>query len=714
MCDGFNHGALQIAVAQICQSMGWDALQKSTHDLLTDVLQKYLEEIAKSAHGYCQLYSRTEPNLDDLNQAFQDVGVCLHELEDFVSQVDQVPFIHQLPRFPKPKPCSLHHPRNGEFAERLEHYYDYLPPLVSKLLQNEDEEKAAREDTESADDAREQGPTEGFVRSEIKTVGEETSNSQVAVKRPHDSPLALENEAKKRRVELPFLQKANRGNEMDILDALQGNLSSPSPTPSPDIWSTGKTFELPPTSGPPQVTAANSAEIVAPSKSSKKTTVTEKKEVVAEKPLVKQEIVEPKSSPRKKVKASKNETSPVAKAASPVITSPPTHTKKESPFVVKSPLGKKKKPSTPKTPVKVKTKTTPKKGKKSADKLNTPEIKSPPSIKSPPTKKAPASRKENIAAKEGMPKLIIKPIIKKENNKEPQSSFPEFLPPGEVLKPENSEQKKTKAKDGTLKKKKTKKEKEGAVPVFKAEVSEPEAPSTSEGLQKFSLAEFAIAKPVAPAGEIYTEHGMEHKKKKKKRKEKEKDKEKKKEKSKKIKTDHTEPLQTSLFTAPPIPRITVKLEPPSQSTASASKATIKAETSAVSLGTTGNQVVGSSSPSSPRLSDKQEPVGVTSPAPKLTIKNEPLKRTVVAQTVSTTVVHGYSKEYFCPVCGDPDDGSFMIGCDGCDEWYHGRCVGILDDPGNDWFCSSCLAKKDKDSKDKPKKKKKKKSKDKGK
>ena len=55
MCDGFNHGALQIAVAQICQSMGWDSLQKSTHDLLTDVLQKYLEEIAKSAHGYCQL-----------------------------------------------------------------------------------------------------------------------------------------------------------------------------------------------------------------------------------------------------------------------------------------------------------------------------------------------------------------------------------------------------------------------------------------------------------------------------------------------------------------------------------------------------------------------------------------------------------------------------------------------------------------------------------
>ena len=42
-----------------------------------------------------------------------------------------------------------------------------------------------------------------------------------------------------------------------------------------------------------------------------------------------------------------------------------------------------------------------------------------------------------------------------------------------------------------------------------------------------------------------------------------------------------------------------------------------------------------------------------------------------------------------------------------------RCVGIIDDPGEvDWFCSSCLAKKD--NKDKQKKKKKKKSKEKAK
>lgn len=47
-----------------------------------------------------------------------------------------------------------------------------------------------------------------------------------------------------------------------------------------------------------------------------------------------------------------------------------------------------------------------------------------------------------------------------------------------------------------------------------------------------------------------------------------------------MKTDHPEPLQSS-FAAPPIPRITVKLEPPLQSAASTNKATIKKETSAV-------------------------------------------------------------------------------------------------------------------------------------
>lgn len=26
--------------------------------------------------------------------------------------------------------------------------------------------------------------------------------------------------------------------------------------------------------------------------------------------------------------------------------------------------------------------------------------------------------------------------------------------------------------------------------------------------------------------------------------------------------------------------------------------------------------------------------------------------------------------WICPTCGKQDDGSPMVGCDGCDAWYH--------------------------------------------
>lgn len=56
--------------------------------------------------------------------------------------------------------------------------------------------------------------------------------------------------------------------------------------------------------------------------------------------------------------------------------------------------------------------------------------------------------------------------------------------------------------------------------------------------------------------------------------------------------------------------------------------------------------------------------------------------------------------YCLDTCRKPDDGNFMIGCDGCDEWFsyfndrfHGECVGKEapeeDDEDEDWNCSKC-------------------------
>jgi len=63
--------------------------------------------------------------------------------------------------------------------------------------------------------------------------------------------------------------------------------------------------------------------------------------------------------------------------------------------------------------------------------------------------------------------------------------------------------------------------------------------------------------------------------------------------------------------------------------------------------------------------------------------------------VTETDEESGNKIWICPACGKQDDGSPMIGCDQCDDWYHWLCVGINAEPSEnqDWFCSPCMAKK---------------------
>ncbi|EPX71831.1 Set1C PHD Finger protein Spf1 [Schizosaccharomyces octosporus yFS286] len=46
------------------------------------------------------------------------------------------------------------------------------------------------------------------------------------------------------------------------------------------------------------------------------------------------------------------------------------------------------------------------------------------------------------------------------------------------------------------------------------------------------------------------------------------------------------------------------------------------------------------------------------------------------------------------LCKGPDDGRWMLGCDGCEDWFHGECVNIpesYDELTVQYFCPSCTA-----------------------
>ena len=74
-------------------------------------------------------------------------------------------------------------------------------------------------------------------------------------------------------------------------------------------------------------------------------------------------------------------------------------------------------------------------------------------------------------------------------------------------------------------------------------------------------------------------------------------------------------------------------------------------------------------------------------------------------TLATAPAAG--SDYHCPECGLRDDGSPMIGCDGCDSWVHWTCVGITREPPSDeeWFCPACLRSKQSGKKKKGRKRK---------
>ena len=75
--------------------------------------------------------SRTDVNLDDLGLAFQDIGVQVEELVDYVRHVEPVPFPQEVPAYPLPKPNHYHFPRPGgrELRLRDEHIPDHLPSM---------------------------------------------------------------------------------------------------------------------------------------------------------------------------------------------------------------------------------------------------------------------------------------------------------------------------------------------------------------------------------------------------------------------------------------------------------------------------------------------------------------------------------------------------------------------------------------------------------
>lgn len=120
----FAQAIAKIAVAQICESEGFQTFQQSALETLSDVTIRYIRDVGKTAHYYANLAGRTECNVFDIIQGLEDLGSaqgflgasdiehCLansgtvRELAHYV-EGDPIPFAYSLPQFPVVKDRKL-------------------------------------------------------------------------------------------------------------------------------------------------------------------------------------------------------------------------------------------------------------------------------------------------------------------------------------------------------------------------------------------------------------------------------------------------------------------------------------------------------------------------------------------------------------------------------------------------------------------------------
>ncbi|XP_051769249.1 CXXC-type zinc finger protein 1b [Ctenopharyngodon idella] len=59
--------------------------------------------------------------------------------------------------------------------------------------------------------------------------------------------------------------------------------------------------------------------------------------------------------------------------------------------------------------------------------------------------------------------------------------------------------------------------------------------------------------------------------------------------------------------------------------------------------------------------------------------------------MDNTVVDGENAPLYC-ICRKPDINCFMIGCDNCNEWFHGHCINVTEKMAKairEWYCQQC-------------------------
>lgn len=237
-----------MAVAQICQNIGWHAVQSSPLEVMVDIAHRYLMDISQTTHQYSNQYNRSEPNIVDLGLAFRLMGIQLSELEEYVNNVEPVAFAHQVAAFPLAHKSNFQFPKpkSRAVAQRPEWIHEYLP--LTHPEQEEGEEELPPTSPEPVDGIKALDAPDSPSSSSSEDF-DLTGSPISGIKRPHDG---TSDQPHAKRSKLSFEDEGRPMRELVSIFMTPSGLISParegklpdSRTPSKNIESTQDSLEI--------------------------------------------------------------------------------------------------------------------------------------------------------------------------------------------------------------------------------------------------------------------------------------------------------------------------------------------------------------------------------------------------------------------------------------------------------------------------------------
>ncbi|KAG1701933.1 hypothetical protein DVH05_010423 [Phytophthora capsici] len=142
--DLFARNLSVMSVAHIARGVGFDAVQKSAADALTEILAKYIQRIGGAAKDVAELAGRTQPKATDVAQALQDLEPAPVEIRDLVKTLETAkrPFPRDVPAFPARKRDisgnTIEQTKIGRREGLPPHVPSFLPPLPNRHTYSSD------------------------------------------------------------------------------------------------------------------------------------------------------------------------------------------------------------------------------------------------------------------------------------------------------------------------------------------------------------------------------------------------------------------------------------------------------------------------------------------------------------------------------------------------------------------------------------------------